>query len=75
MMFILLCILAGGAFTFWYARGNTPMQLAVGILTALAYVIWGMLHHSQKGDLHVRVVLEYVLVACIAVVLLVTLAL
>lgn len=73
--FVLMCILAGGAFTFWFAQGNMTLQFAVGVITAVAYVIWGIMHHMQKGDLHTRIVLEYVLVACIAVVLLATLAL
>ena len=72
---VLLCILAGGALTFWYAQGNMKLQFAVGVITAVAYVIWGIMHHAKKGDLHARIVLEYILVACIAIVLLATLAL
>lgn len=73
--FVLMCMLAGGAFTFWFAQGNMTLQFSVGVMTAVSYVIWGIMHHGEKGDLHRRIVLEYVLVACIAVVLLVTLAL
>lgn len=73
--FVLLCILSGGAFTFWYATGNTRLQLAAGIVTALAYVAWGIIHHAIQGDLHRNVVIEYILIGSIAVVLLLTLAL
>ncbi len=72
---VLLCILAGGAFTFWSAQGNINLQLAVGFMTAVAYVAWGVIHHAVMGTLHRKVVIEYVLIGLIAVVLLTTLAL
>ena len=72
---VLLCILAGGVFTFWYATGNTHLQLVAGVLTAAAYVAWGIIHHAMQGDLHRNVVIEYILIGSIAIVLLLTLAL
>ncbi|MCL4200689.1 hypothetical protein KJZ67_05125 [Patescibacteria group bacterium] len=72
---VLFTILFGGTFTFWFARGNTALQLAIGVVTTIAYVAWGIIHHSLKGDLHRKVVIEYVLVGLIAIVLLTTLAL
>ena len=59
----------------WYAQGNTNVQLAVGSITAMAYVAWGIIHHALIGDLHRKVVIEYILVGLIATVLLATLAL
>jgi len=73
--FVLLCILAGGLFTFWFATGNIPLQLTVGIIMTVAYVTWGIVHHVIIGDLHRKVVIEYILVGLIAIVLLLTLAL
>lgn len=72
---VLLCILAGGALTFWYAAGNTRLQLLSGVLTAVAYVAWGIIHHAMQGDLHRRIVIEYMLIGGIAIVILLTLAL
>ncbi len=72
---VLVLILAGGAATFWYAAGNTSMQLAAGFATTIAYVAWGIIHHALQGDLHRNIVIEYLLIGCIAVVLLLTLAL
>jgi hypothetical protein len=72
---VLLLILSGGAFTFWYATGNTKLQLLAGIVTSAAYVAWGIIHHALEGDLHPKVVIEYVLIGLIAIVLLLTLAL
>lgn len=72
---VLFTILLGGIFTFWFAKGNTSLQLTIGTVTTMAYVAWGIIHHSLKGDLHRKVVIEYVLVGLIAIVLLTTLAL
>lgn len=69
---VLLGILCIGVGTFVYARGDRGMQLAIGIITAVAYVAWGLLHHALKGDLYPKVVVEYVLMGAIAILLLTT---
>lgn len=71
---ILLCILAVGLWSFWYAGGNVMLQLIIGAVTTVAYVVWGIVHHVMNGDLHKKVVVEYILVGLIALVLLATLA-
>lgn len=71
---VLLCILIGGSLTFWYAKGNTGLQLTVGVMTTVAYVLWGLTHHALAGNIHRKIVLEYVLVGVIAIVVLATLA-
>lgn len=43
------------------------MNLAVVIAVAVAYVLWGIVHHSRSGDLHPKVVLEYVGIAILGV--------
>lgn len=72
---VLIIILVGGTATFWYAKGDTNLQLIVGSLVSAAYVAWGIIHHALIGDLHRKIVIEYVLVGLIAVVLLATVAL
>ena len=72
--FVLLFILATGLWSFWYAGGNVMLQLIIGGVTTIAYVLWGIVHHVMNGDLHKKVVVEYVLVGLIALVLLATLA-
>lgn len=69
---VLLGILGLGTSAFLYARSDSSLQLAVGIVTAVAYVLWGLLHHSVKGDLYPKVVVEYVLIGVIAILLLST---
>ena len=69
---VLVAILAGGIFTFIYVRPNTTLQLFVGIITAVTYVLWGLIHHAIKKDLHRKIMVEYLLIGAIAIVLLVT---
>jgi len=69
---VLLVILAGGVGTFYFVRPNVTLQLLVGIVTSIAYVFWGIIHHAIQKDLHHKIVIEYVLIGAIAIVLLVT---
>ena len=70
--FILILMLAAGLVLFWYVRPNTSLQLLVGVATSIAYIIWGIMHHAIRKDLHQKVVVEYVLIGAIAIVLLIT---
>lgn len=70
--FVLIIILAVGVFMFLGLRPNTTLQLYVGIATAVGYVLWGLVHHAVKKDLHQKIVVEYLLIGAIAIVLLVT---
>jgi len=70
--FVLLGILGGGVGTFFFVRPNVTLQLLVGLVTALGYIFWGIIHHVIQKDLHHKIVLEYVLIGIIVVVLLVT---
>ena len=70
--FLVLALLLGaGAVAFFLVRGSDALQLFVGIVTAVAYVTWGLLHHALQKDLHPKVVIEYVLIGVISVVLLI----
>jgi len=70
--FVLIAILAAGVLTFLVVRPNATLQLLVGIITAVAYVLWGIIHHAIQKDLHQKIVIEYLLIGAIAIVLLVT---
>lgn len=69
---VLIFILAGGIFSFYYVRGNATLQLAISIVVSVSYVIWGILHHMLEHTLHKRIVIEYLLIGAIAIVLLAT---
>jgi hypothetical protein len=68
----LAVILSSTVLLFWGNRGNTSMQILIGILLSLLYVTWGIIHHAMKGDLHPKVVVEYLLVGAIAITLIIT---
>lgn len=69
---VLLLILLSGLVTFWGAAGDRSMQMAIGIATSVAYVVWGIIYHSLEGDMHPKVMIEYLLIGTIAVVILAT---
>ncbi len=71
---ILVVLLLGGVATFFSVTGDRTLQVITGVLTATAYVTWGIMHHSLQGDLHPRVVVEYILIGAMAVVAIVTIA-
>lgn len=69
---VLLIILVGGLSAFYYVRPNTALQFVVGVLTSVAYAAWGIIHHAMQKDLHINVVVEYALMAAIAIIVLST---
>ena len=56
-------ILDIGAFSFYYLRYNPRYQVEVLLITSLAYVAWGIIHHISENDIHLKVILEYLLIA------------
>lgn len=67
---ILILILIIGAASFLGLQGNHPGQLAIGIVTTVAYVSWGIIHHAMEHDIHPKVVVEYALIGAMALLLL-----
>jgi hypothetical protein len=68
---ILFVILGGGIFSFISLAGNQSSQFIVGVVTSIAYALWGIFYHSYEGNLHRKVVVEYLLIAAIAIMVLV----
>lgn len=65
-------LLAGVLGFIWFSYDRT-FQLAVAIATAVAYVVWALVHHHIHRDLHLAVVIEYIAIASLGVVILFTL--
>lgn len=59
----LFAILVFGLFSFWFFRRTPQAQVFSAFLTASFYVAWGVIHHYLEGDLHLRIILEYLAVA------------
>lgn len=60
---VLLFILTFGAFAFFYFQRHPQAQTVSIFLTASFYVLWGIIHHYLEGNLHIRIILEYIAVA------------
>lgn len=54
----------------YLTRGNPTLQFTIGVTTSVAYVFWGIIHHALNGDLHAKIVIEYILIGGIAIALL-----
>ena len=67
---ILVFILAIAVITFTFFTGYPDRQFDVSILTCSAYFIWGFLHHRAEGDLHPKIVVEYLVISLLALFLL-----
>lgn len=51
------------------------LQLVFVIFLSSAYTIWGLIHHQKAGDLHPKVVTEYLLVSVLGATILILLLL
>jgi hypothetical protein len=60
--FFLLFLLASGIFLAVQAKYDRGLQITVLLSMALAYILWGVLHHLLHHDLTAKIVIEYVLV-------------
>lgn len=70
---LILCIILGfSLFTFTLLGGRRDLQFLVGFMSALSYVMWGIIYHIIERDLYPRVVIEYVLVAAVGMILMYT---
>lgn len=59
----LIAILSIGLALFWFFNYNRRAQIGIILAIAGAYVLWGVIHHTIKKDFHWRIILEYVVIA------------
>ena len=70
VQYLLLVILVVLGTVFFHRFNGLPyLQMAVIVVTAAGYVGWGYLHHRWQGDLHPRIMIEYLLIAALAILL------
>lgn len=67
---LLLLTLIVGIGLFFYFRGLPTKQFTVVIIVSLLYFGWGIISHAIEGDLHIKIVVEYALIAILAIILL-----
>jgi len=65
---LILIIFLGGIVFFSYP--DKLIKFKVGILTALAYIFWGILHHLLEANLNAKIMIEYSLIGALAIIVL-----
>jgi hypothetical protein len=64
---LLSLVLMSGFFLFLSFSSHPQTQVMIVMLTSFAYVGFALLHHYMNGDLTVKVVVEYVLIAALGI--------
>jgi hypothetical protein len=62
-----------GFFGFWLFSYNRQFQIALAAAMSVSYVAWGIIHHKIHKDLYLEVIIEYVLIALLGFVIMLTL--
>lgn len=71
----LVIVLVIGVFAFSAFSYDQVLQVAVSVSVAGAYIVWGVVHHLQHKDFHLSVVIEYVIVAMLGLIVVLSLIL
>jgi len=67
---ILVVMLLIALWVFAIVSYSKQLQFATGVVTALLYVVWGLVHHKMDGDLYFKNMIEYVFIALLSIVIL-----
>lgn len=65
----LIVLLSFGLLFYFLSVGNAPRQYLAVLFTSALYFLWGVIHHYYEGDLHPRIVVEYLLISLVAALL------
>ncbi len=69
----LVGVLLAGPFAFWVFSYNRALQIVIAVTMAIFYVAWGVIHHAIHKDLHLSTVLEYVVIASLGLIIILSL--
>ena len=65
----LVLILITGAISFFFFAHNPSLQRRMIYTTAAAYFAWSLYHHHRRGDLGLSIIIEYLVFALFAIIL------
>lgn len=51
--------------SFLYVSYDKSLQLMISFLICVSYFVWGIIHHFLKDDLHIKIVVEYLLISAL----------
>lgn len=66
---VTICIFTLGLVLIAVNDHDSKLQALLIAMTATCYFTWSLLHHYVHHELHLRVVIEYILIASLGVVL------
>ena len=66
----LTLILIAGAASFLFFAYNPALQRRLVYATSAAYFAWSLFHHHRRGDLTLSIIVEYLIFALFAIILL-----
>jgi hypothetical protein len=66
---ILFFIFLAAAITFWLFSSDHFLQRRVVYATCAAYFLWSLYHHYRRGDLHLSIIIEYLIFILLALVI------
>lgn len=61
----LILILTFGFILVYVNSSNKSFQIEIVIAITLFYILWGILHHLLNHDLNTKIVIEYILIGCL----------
>jgi hypothetical protein len=68
--YLMYGVIFGSGLTLVYmTRNNANVQAMFVVMTAILYFMWAMIHHYVHHDLHLRVVIEYILIVILGTLL------
>lgn len=71
--FSLVGLMFAGFVGILYFSYDKSFQTAIAVSTALSYLAWGIIHHIIHKDLYFTVILEYLAIACLGLVIILSL--
>jgi len=65
---VLFFVLALGVLFFLQIDSSSGLKVSLLLVITLFYIFWGILHHSTKHNLSLKIVIEYILIGCLGLV-------
>ena len=60
--YLFLVIILSLSFLLAYSSSDRGFQIGVVVAATFFYVLWGIIHHLMNHDLHMKIVIEYILI-------------
>ena len=65
-IFLLICLVSG--FFVYIFTDNNQLRRWIIYLVGVSYFCWSLYHHYKRGDLHLSIIIEYLLIILLGIV-------